>query len=90
MAQALPTSCHVGTRPDSRSSFGTASPVPSQLSAVPPSTAGTAAAAHVRQVNIGGTQKQVVSNQFNSPLGMYSDDTIAEAAITNQYVDQYK
>ena len=53
-------------------------------------SAPAAAAAHSRQVNIGGTQKQVVSNQFNSPLGMYSDDTIAETALTNQYVDQYK
>ena len=46
--------------------------------------------AHTRQVNIGGAQKQVVSNQFNSPMGLYSDETLAEAAITNQYVDQYK
>ena len=48
------------------------------------------AVAHTRQVNIGGAQKQVVSNQFNSPMGLYSDETLAEAAITNQYVDQYK
>ena len=33
---------------------------------------------------MGGGQKEVVSTQFNSPLNMYSDEAIAEAAMANQ------
>ena len=37
-----------------------------------------------RNVTIGGTPKKIVSTQFNSPIGMYSDETLAEVAETNQ------
>merc|ERR1719266_2051142 len=38
----------------------------------------------VKTVTIGGTQKQIVSQQFNSPLNIYSDDAIALEAASNQ------
>ena len=40
--------------------------------------------AMTRNVTIGGTQKKIVSNQFNSPMGMYSDETLVEVAESNQ------
>ena len=39
---------------------------------------------HSKTINMGGVQKEVVSNQFNCPLNMYSDEAIAEAAMTNK------
>jgi len=39
---------------------------------------------HVKTVNIGGSPKQVVSTQFNSPINIYSDDAIASEAAYNQ------
>ena len=36
-------------------------------------------------ISMGGMQKEVVSNQFNCPLNMYSDEAIAEAAMTNKH-----
>jgi len=42
----------------------------------------------VKTINIGGTQKQIVSSQFNSPLNMYSEEAIAESALTNQALVQ--
>jgi len=44
----------------------------------------------VKTINIGGTQKQIVSSQFNSPLNMYSEEAIAESALTNQALVQSK
>ena len=38
----------------------------------------------MKTVNIGGSQKQIVSSQFNSPLNMYSDEAIAESAMIQQ------
>jgi len=40
---------------------------------------------HSKTISMGGMQKEVVSNQFNCPLNMYSDEAIAEAAITNKH-----
>ena len=40
--------------------------------------------------NMGGTQKQIVSHQFNSPLNLYSEEALADSAITNQNVVQSK
>lgn len=37
----------------------------------------------MKTVNIGGTQKQIVSQQFNSPMNMYSEEAIAESALAN-------
>ena len=48
------------------------------------------AAPHMKTINVGGTPKQVVTQQFNSPLNMYSDDAIAEAAVANQKLIQSK
>ena len=39
---------------------------------------------HSKTISMGGMQKEVVSNQFNCPLNMYSDEAIAEAAMTNK------
>ena len=39
-----------------------------------------------RNVTIGGTPKKIVSTQFNNPIGMYSDETLAEVAETNQVI----
>ena len=39
-----------------------------------------------RNVTIGGTPKRIVSTQFNNPIGMYSDETLAEVAETNQVI----
>ena len=39
---------------------------------------------HSKTISMGGVQKEVVSNQFNCPLNMYSDEAIAEAAMTNR------
>jgi len=36
-------------------------------------------------VDIGGVKKQVITQQFNSPLGLYSDETIADAVVTNKH-----
>ena len=44
----------------------------------------------VKTVNIGGTQKQIVSQQFNSPMNMYSEEAIAESALANQALMQSK
>ena len=44
----------------------------------------------VKTVTIGGTQKQIVSQQFNSPLNIYSDDAIALEAASNQDLIQSK
>jgi hypothetical protein len=38
----------------------------------------------VKTINLGGVQKEVVSTQFNSPLNLYSDESIAEAAMANK------
>jgi len=37
-----------------------------------------------KTIQIGGSQKQIVSQQFNSPMNMYSDEAIAESAVANQ------
>jgi len=42
----------------------------------------------MKTVNIGGTQKQIVSQQFNSPMNMYSEEAIAESALANQALMQ--
>jgi hypothetical protein len=44
----------------------------------------------IKTVNVGGTPKQLVNNQFNSPIGLYSDDAIAEAAVANPAIIQAK
>ena len=44
----------------------------------------------IKTVNIGGTPKQIVSQQFNSPLNIYSDDAIALEAASNQDLIQSK
>ena len=44
----------------------------------------------VKTINIGGTPKQIVSSQFNSPLNMYSEEALAESALTNQALVQSK
>jgi len=43
-----------------------------------------------KTVNIGGSPKQVVSKQFNSPINLYSDSSLAEAAFVNPSVVQAK
>ena len=43
-----------------------------------------------KTVNIGGSQKQIVSQQFNSPMNMYSDEAIADSAVANQALLQSK
>ena len=43
-----------------------------------------------KTVNIGGSQKQIVSQQFNSPMNMYSDEAIADSAVANQALIQAK
>ena len=43
-----------------------------------------------KTVQIGGSQKQIVSQQFNSPMNMYSDEAIAESAVANQALLQSK
>ena len=37
-----------------------------------------------RNITVGGTPKKIVSTQFNSPIGMYSDEALIEAAEANQ------
>lgn len=37
-----------------------------------------------RTIHVGGAPKKVVSGQFNTPLNIYSDEAIAEAAIHNR------
>jgi hypothetical protein len=44
----------------------------------------------MKTVNISGTPKQLVSHQFNSPIGLYSDDAIAEALVSNPPIIQSK
>jgi hypothetical protein len=44
----------------------------------------------VKTVNIGGAPKQIVSQQFNSPMNLYSDDAIAESVVANQSLIQSK
>ena len=44
----------------------------------------------MKTVNIGGTQKQIVSQQFNSPMNMYSEEAIAESALANPALMQSK
>jgi len=38
-----------------------------------------------KTIDIGGMKKQVVTQQFNSPLGLYSDETIADTVVTNRH-----
>ena len=45
---------------------------------------------NVKTVNIGGTPKHLVNNQFNSPIGLYSDDAIADAVVLNPAIVQSK
>ena len=72
------------------------SPVPSQTySPIPPEsnspfrTSLVSPNAITRNVTVGGTPKKIVSTQFNNPMGMYSDETLAEAAETNQVRSSY-
>ena len=44
----------------------------------------------MKTVNIGGTPKQLVNNQFNSPIGLYSEDALAEAVVINPSIVQSK
>ena len=44
----------------------------------------------MKTVNIGGTPKHLVNNQFNSPIGLYSDDAIADAVVLNPAIVQSK
>ena len=37
-----------------------------------------------RNIEIDGVKKKVVSQQFNSPLNLYSDESIADAVIQNR------
>ena len=36
-----------------------------------------------KTIDIGGVKKKVTTKQFNSPLGLYSDAAIVEAAVGN-------
>jgi len=54
-------------------------PPPSPISTLPH---------QAKNVNIGGNQKQILSQQFNSPLNIYSDDAIAYEATVNPSIVQ--
>jgi len=57
---------------------------------VSPPTYGSQQQPQVKTVNFGGSQKQIVSSQFNSPINMYSDESIADSAVANQSLMQAK
>jgi len=54
-------------------------PPPSPISTLPH---------QAKNINIGGNQKQILSQQFNSPLNIYSDDAIAYEATVNPSIVQ--
>lgn len=54
-------------------------PPPSPISTLPH---------QAKNINIGGNQKQILSQQFNSPLNIYSDDAIAYEAAVNPSIVQ--
>ena len=56
-------------------------PPPSPISTLPH---------QAKNINIGGNQKQILSQQFNSPLNIYSDDAIAYEATVNPSIVQAK
>ena len=62
------------------------SPVPSETIPSSFKSSSNNPNAITRNITIGGTPKKIVSTQFNSPIGMYSDATLTEVAEANQVI----
>ena len=63
------------------------SPVPSETIPSSFKSSSNNPNAITRNITIGGTPKKIVSTQFNSPIGMYSDATLTEVAEANEVIE---